>query len=98
MHPTRRDAESRHAPRRQRCRHANNGSGTGKGRIGPRFVFGDSAGGPTRRTISSGIVPRVSLMVSELAAKRLALLKEAVPGISRVLVLAFSPTRLRRYR
>jgi putative ABC transport system substrate-binding protein len=28
-------------------------------------------------------------MVSEVAAKRLALLKEAVPGISRVLVLAY---------
>src|SRR5476651_1278202 len=36
-----------------------------------------------------GNVTGMSLMVSELAAKRLNLLTEAVPGISRVLVLAY---------
>jgi putative ABC transport system substrate-binding protein len=36
-----------------------------------------------------GNVTGMSLMVSELAAKRLELLKEAVPGISRVLVLSY---------
>ena len=36
-----------------------------------------------------GNVTGMSLMVSELAAKRLHLLTEAVPGISRVLVLAY---------
>ncbi len=36
-----------------------------------------------------GNVTGVSQMTSELAAKRLELLKEAVPGISRVLVLAY---------
>ena len=36
-----------------------------------------------------GNVTGMSAMVSELAAKRLALLKEAVPGISRVLVLSY---------
>jgi putative ABC transport system substrate-binding protein len=45
-----------------------------------------------------GNVTGMSLMVSELAAKRLHLLTEAVPGISRVLVLAYSTTRSRRYR
>ena len=36
-----------------------------------------------------GNVTGMSLMVPELAAKRLGLLKEAVPGISRVLVLSY---------
>ena len=36
-----------------------------------------------------GNVTGLSLMVPELAAKRLGLLKEAIPGISRVLVLAY---------
>src|SRR5262249_49489763 len=36
-----------------------------------------------------GNVTGMSLMTPELAAKRLALLKEAVPGISRVLVLSY---------
>jgi putative tryptophan/tyrosine transport system substrate-binding protein len=36
-----------------------------------------------------GNVTGLSLMVPEVAAKRLGLLKEAIPGISRVLVLAY---------
>src|SRR4029079_7839329 len=36
-----------------------------------------------------GNVTGMSLMVPEVAAKRLELLKEAVPGISRVLVLSY---------
>src|SRR6266480_1995106 len=36
-----------------------------------------------------GNVSGLSLMVSEVAAKRLGLLKEAIPGISRVLVLSY---------
>jgi len=36
-----------------------------------------------------GNVTGVSLMIPELAAKRLQLLKEAVPGISRVMVLTY---------
>ena len=43
-----------------------------------------------------GNITGMSLMVPELAAKRLGLLKEA--GISRVLVLSPLPIRLRRYR
>ncbi len=37
-----------------------------------------------------GNITGLSLMVPEAAAKRLALLKEAVPGIARVLVLSYS--------
>jgi putative ABC transport system substrate-binding protein len=38
-----------------------------------------------------GNVTGLSLMVPEVAAKRLGLLKEAIPGISRVLVLTYLP-------
>ena len=40
----------------------------------------------------------MSLMVPQLAVKRLELLKELIPGISLVLVLSFLADPLRRYR
>jgi putative ABC transport system substrate-binding protein len=46
----------------------------------------------------AGNITGMSQMVPEVAVKRLELLKEAVPGISRVLVLSYLSIRLRRYK
>jgi putative tryptophan/tyrosine transport system substrate-binding protein len=55
------------------------------------IALGDPVGTGLVKSLAQpgGNVTGMSLMVSELAAKRLGLLKEAVPSISRVLVLSY---------